>query len=205
MVCPEPVQGPDILDEDLSRSDLRHASDGSLSRGVPLLLVMRLQRVTARAHMRRSGRLGSRTRSLTVVVVKRGRPLPAALVEIAHCDALGVPSAVRGYQISDEQGIVAFQTIYPGACEGRAVHIDFRIRTNPAADYGFEVRSQLFFPDSLNDEILTVPPYSTAARRRTRNNQDPLFRTQDGRSMTLQPIRRGRGCVATFEIDLELA
>ena len=71
-------------------------------------------------------------------------PLANALVDMWHCDALGVYSDVssqntlgqrflRGYQVSDANGQVQFLTIYPGWYAGRAVHIHFKVRTEPAA------------------------------------------------------------------------
>ena len=65
-----------------------------------------------------------------------------AQVDIWHCDALGLYSGVsdpnadtreqdflRGFQRTDANGAVQFQTIYPGWYSGRAVHIHFTIRT----------------------------------------------------------------------------
>jgi protocatechuate 3,4-dioxygenase beta subunit len=51
---------------------------------------------------------------------------------------------LRGYQVTDANGMATFTTIYPGWYSGRAVHIHFKIRTNPASNAGTEFTSQLF-------------------------------------------------------------
>src|SRR4030067_709722 len=63
-------------------------------------------------------------------------PLEGAWVDIWHCNALGVYSDVsdpgfdtsgqqflRGYQVTDANGVGALTTIYPGWDSGRTVHI----------------------------------------------------------------------------------
>jgi protocatechuate 3,4-dioxygenase beta subunit len=44
---------------------------------------------------------------------------------------------LRGYQISDTQGVVRFTTIYPGWYRGRAVHIHFKVRVPGAGEKGY--------------------------------------------------------------------
>ena len=69
-------------------------------------------------------------------------PLEGVVVDVWHCDALGDYSGVerntgnflRGFQRTDANGRAAFTTIYPGWYQGRAVHIHFKIRTDPDAE-----------------------------------------------------------------------
>jgi protocatechuate 3,4-dioxygenase beta subunit len=103
---PEQTEGPYFVDEALERSDIRvDPSSGTVSAGAPLALQFVLSAVT----------------STGACVV-----LPRARVDIWHCNALGVYSDVRdrrhdtrgqqflrGYQVSDNDGIVRFTTIYP--------------------------------------------------------------------------------------------
>jgi len=72
-------------------------------------------------------------------------PFEGALVDVWHCDALGVYSDVqgspgtrflRGYQVTDADGLASFTTIYPGWYRGRAVHVHFKIRGDPGATSG---------------------------------------------------------------------
>src|SRR5437867_5298885 len=106
IVRPEQTEGPYFVDERLNRSDIRSdPSDGSVKEGVPLQLALRVHEIRG----------------------KKCLPLAGAMVDIWHCDARGVYSDVRerffdtrrkkflrGYQTTDADGAVRFQTIYPG-------------------------------------------------------------------------------------------
>ena len=105
----------------LNRSDITSdPSDGSVAEGVPL--------------------------RLTIGVYQAGadvcEPVSGAIVDVWQCDAFGVYSDVsglgieslgrkflRGFQVTDDSGVVEFQTIYPGWYMGRTVHIHFKVRT----------------------------------------------------------------------------
>lgn len=149
LVSPEATEGPFFVDEKLNRSDIRvDPANGSISPGVPLRLVLQVNQI-------------SKT-SCT--------PLPGATVDIWHCDALGNYSDVRenaggaavdtrgkkflrGYQITDSEGKVEFQTIYPGWYQGRNVHAHYMIRTSPNSEVGHEFTSQLFFDEAITDQV----------------------------------------------------
>ena len=104
IVTPQQTEGPYFVDEKLNRSDMRSdSSNGSVKAGAEL-------------HLR-----------FCVVQVKRNAcvPLKGAVVDIWHCDAAGVYSNVRdrsfdttgqkflrGYQVTDDQSIAEFVTIY---------------------------------------------------------------------------------------------
>src|SRR5207248_236626 len=119
-------------------------------------------------------------------------PLKGAYVDVWHCDALGVYSDVqggrgssgttgtkflRGYQVTDANGIAEFLTIYPGWYQGRTVHIHFKIRTDPDSRQGYDFTSQLYFDDAFSDQIFaSQAPYNTRGRRSVRNNNDGVFR-----------------------------
>lgn len=107
-----------------------------------------------------------------------------ARVDIWHCDAAGQYSGydsersagetfLRGTQLADAQGIVAFGTIYPGWYGGRATHIHCKAWSGD----GREVTSQLYFPDSLSDALYGEGPYAGRdSARRLRNGDDGIFR-----------------------------
>lgn len=112
------------------------------------------------------------------VVDESCEPIEDAIVEIWHTNHRGGYSGdiaamcnetasdielgfFRGYQRTDADGRVDFDTCYPGWYNGRAVHIHFRVMTGAydAADNAAnEVISQLFFEDSLNSEIFGAEP-----------------------------------------------
>ncbi|MCD9030264.1 hypothetical protein LDO32_00745 [Luteimonas sp. Y-2-2-4F] len=105
-------------------------------------------------------------------------PVEGALVEIWHTNHTGGYSGriaamcnndaddlgkrfFRGYQRSDADGRVAFDTCYPGWYRGRAVHIHLRVLTGgyeAADDAPAAVTTQLLFSDALNQEIFSSHP-----------------------------------------------
>ena len=181
VVTPALTEGPYFVDEMLNRSDIRtDPATGAARPGVPLELTLSLSQVAA------SGCAA----------------LAGALVDMWHCDALGVYSDVasqqsvgqrflRGYQVSDASGSVRFTTIYPGWYQGRAVHIHFKVRTNPSASRGLEFTSQLFFDEALTDQIHSQAPYSQKGRRDTLITADSIFRS--GGTTLLVPLAAAGG------------
>ena len=194
VVRPALTEGPYFVDEKLNRSDIRSdPADGRVRPGVPLQLALRVSRLT------------------------RGvcAPLPGATVDLWHCDAVGVYSDVqdpggatlgkkflRGYQITDADGLARFITIYPGAYRGRAVHIHFKIRSAAAGGRVHDFTSQLFFDDALSDLIYAQPPYAGRGEQRLRNARDGIFRNA-GAQLTLVVTPAAPGYAGAFELALE--
>jgi protocatechuate 3,4-dioxygenase beta subunit len=133
-------------------------------------------------------------------------------VDIWQCDAEGVYSDtselgfqtvgqkfLRGYQVTDENGLVNFTTIYPGWYEGRAVHIHFKMRTND----GYDFTSQLFFDDALTDDVFAQAPYNSRGERHLRNGDDGIFNNSGGQTL-LAVNKVDTSYVATFDVALDL-
>ncbi len=145
----------------------------------------------------REGRPGTRLRlRLQVVGAEDCAPARRARVDIWHCDSAGVYSGydsessageawLRGTQLADSEGVVAFETLYPGWYEGRAPHVHCKVST---AD-GREVTSQIYFPDPLSDQVYAQSVYRGRGGRRLRNDEDGIFR-QAGGSVPLAQIAR---------------
>jgi protocatechuate 3,4-dioxygenase beta subunit len=122
------------------------------------------------------------------VVDAQGRPLKGLRVDLWHCDAQGRYSGydgqgedgrlslkdktfLRGHQLSDAQGLVAFRTVYPGWYAGRTTHIHFKVIHRGQA----VLTSQFFLPDALSEFLYTqVPQYRRAALRDTLNSNDGI-------------------------------
>jgi len=193
---PQQTAGPFFVDEALDRSDIRSdPASGELTPGAPLRLTFRVSRLTG----------------------NDCAPLPAARVDVWQCDAAGRYSDVRewggsataqkflrGFQVTDASGSATFTTIYPGAYEGRAVHVHFKIRTPASGAAAREFTSQLYFDDELSDRVYALPPYaSVAPRRRMRNDRDGLFRV-NGRQLVLDVREDAGGYASSFDIGLQI-
>lgn len=199
VVKPELTEGPYFVDEGLNRSDIRvEPSDGSVRDGAPLELVFNVSQIAG-------GVCGS---------------LAGAKLDVWHCDAQGVYSDVsdrnfpsssvgqkflRGYQLTDDSGEARFTTIYPGWYSGRAVHIHFKIRTASTTGDPYEFTSQLFFDDSLTDQVHAQGPYASKGQRDTRNARDGIYRS-GGDQLLLNPVgAESGGYTATFALALDLS
>jgi protocatechuate 3,4-dioxygenase beta subunit len=196
VITPQQSEGPYFVDERLNRSDIRSdPSDGSVREGIPLRLAMQVTQVDGSACT----------------------PLAGTYVDLWQCDALGAYSDVndrssgsakgtkflRGYQVTDENGLVEFTTIFPGWYRGRAVHIHFKVRTALDASSGREMISQLYFDDALVDQVHALPPYASRGQRDTPNSRDGLFR--NGGDMLLVPVvQDGDGYAGTFSLGVQL-
>jgi protocatechuate 3,4-dioxygenase beta subunit len=194
VVTPALTEGPYFVDERLNRSDLRaDPATGVIRPGVPLNLVVKLSQISS------AGACAA---------------LTGALVDVWHCDALGVYSDVgaqgtigqkflRGYQLSDANGDTRFTTIYPGWYPGRAVHIHFKVRMNPGSASGLEFTSQMFFDESLTDVVHAQAPYNSKGRRNTLNSNDGIY--QGGGSQVLFPLTTaGSGYEGTFNVGVRV-
>ncbi len=126
--------------------------------------------------------------SLKVTNANNGcAPISNARVDVWHCDRDGVysgfsnqPGGVdargetfcRGILLTDDQGLVRFETIYPGWYPGRVTHIHFQVYLNN----GLVATSQLAFPDATNTLIYATDAYPNGVNAGTPSNTaDSLF------------------------------
>lgn len=90
---------------------------------------------------------------------------------------------LRGMWPTDESGMTEFKTIFPGFYVERAIHIharvysDWTLRSNGTISSGNIVSAgQLYFDESVEAEIMALPPYSTHTEiERTTNDVDSIF------------------------------
>ena len=165
-VTPEQTEGPFYFDPRLVRQDIKEGRPG-----IPLRI--RLQ----------------------VVDAAQCTPGGRARVDIWHCDAAGAYSGydqertagetwLRGTQIADADGVVAFDTLYPGWYQGRATHIHCKAWLPD----GREVTSQLYFPEELNERVFQESAYGGRRGRRVRNEEDGIFR-EAGENVPIAQVR----------------
>jgi len=198
VVRPALTEGPYFVDEKLNRSDIRSdPSTNAVRPGTTLALAFLVSKVNG----------GACT------------ALANAIVDVWHCDALGVYSDasdpnfgstkgtkfLRGYQTTDAGGSAKFTTIWPGWYQGRAVHIHFKIRTTAANGQVADFTSQLFFPDAMNDAVFANAPYAQkGVAGILRNAGDGIFQ-QSGGKLTLSPAKTEDGYAVIFDIGLTAA
>jgi len=206
VVKPELTEGPYFVGNDLNRMDIRiDPTDGTVKDGLPLKLVYRVTDVTG----------GACT------------PLEGAQVDIWHCDAEGVYSGVnnpgadasgalwlRGYQVTNADGLAEFITIVPGWYPGRAVHIHFKIRTTGTDGQDYEFTSQLFFDPEQIETFYAEPPYVANGLPDRPNEQDGIFQQSEGLlTLALDPLGTEdlealdleSGYQAMFDVGLDLS
>ena len=195
VVRPEMTVGPYFVDEKLNRSDIRSdPSNNTVKSGAELQLTLRVYTVS--------------NNSCT--------PLVGAFVDIWHCDAAGLYSDVsqegtsgqkflRGYQITDANGVATFITLYPGWYTGRAVHIHFKIRdaltTNPT---NYHFISQFFFNEDMTTLVHAQSPYASKGTRNTLNSTDNIYTNNGGSQMLLPVVQNGSVYTATFDIGFAI-
>ncbi|GHF57006.1 protocatechuate 3,4-dioxygenase beta subunit [Deinococcus metalli] len=193
VVRPALTEGPYFVESEPRRADLRKdTTTGTVSAGVPLTLNFLVSKVS----------VGSCT------------PRSRVLIDVWHCDALGVYSGVsgntgnflRGSLVTDAQGRASFTTIYPGWYQGRAVHIHFKLRPLDASGKATgEFTSQLFFPEGVNSAVFARAPYrQKGTRADTPNAQDGIYR--NGGSQLLLDVKGdpAAGYAATFDVGLNI-
>jgi protocatechuate 3,4-dioxygenase beta subunit len=173
----EQTEGPYYFDADAVRSDIREDREG-----------VRL-------------RLGVRVREADSC-----KPLRNAVVDVWHCDGLGVYSGfdsaegerfLRGTQVTDSEGIVEFVTVYPGWYQGRTTHIHAKVHV----DNQTALTTQFFFDDDVTERVYSRRPYSEMTGRNVFNDDDGIF----DESLLLALSREGDGYLGLISLDVRAA
>lgn len=104
---------------------------------------------------------------------------------------------LRGLTLTNSSGVGVFHTIYPGWYAGRATHIHIKVHNNVTVMnngtqnvYTGGVVShtgQLFFNDTLSDQVGLIYPYSAHNLTRIRLDEDSIY-TDTGGNYTLTSI-----------------
>lgn len=176
VLTPELTEGPYYLDDLLVRNDITEGKAG-----IPMDL------------------------QITVVDATTCAPIENAAVDVWHCDVNGYysgfteanpdPTSDEGYQddgsdpntflrgvlLSDANGVVEFQTIYPGWYVSRDIHIHMKVHVGGATDDGTydggttAHTGQLAFSDEFSDQVALVEPYASRNSTFTRLEEDGVF------------------------------
>ncbi|KAJ6021203.1 hypothetical protein N7540_006707 [Penicillium herquei] len=180
---PDVTQGPYYVTGELIREDIVESQAG-----VPLYM------------------------DIQIIDTNTCEPLPNIYTDIWHCNATGVYSGVqasgngdqsdatnldatflRGIQPSDDEGIVQFDSIFPGHYTGRATHIhgtlflivlthavnETTVLANDTITGLYTAHSshvgQLFFDQDLISTVEATSPYSTNTQDLTTNADDSIL------------------------------
>jgi protocatechuate 3,4-dioxygenase beta subunit len=192
-LTPQETEGPYYFDVDSIRSDIREDREGTLLR------------------------LAIRVRDASSC-----KPIENAVVDIWHCDAVGIYSGfesastgsggggppgggssgptddetyLRGAQVTNADGIVQFKTIYPGWYAGRTVHIHAKVHL----DKQTVLTTQLFFDDKVSEDVFAHKPYSGDTGRTTFNDTDNIF--NEDLLLTLDKEKDGYLGAMTFDVE----
>lgn len=203
VASPAMTEGPFFVDEKLNRKDITEGTTRkAVIEALPLTLAIKVYKLT-------DGKFA---------------PFPAAMVDIWHCDSIGVYSDenhpmnhentagqkwLRGYQMTDKNGLASFKTIYPGWYPGRTTHIHFKVR-HTSGGTTKEFTSQLFFNDTEADKVFAKAPYKARGTRDARNTSDGIFmerqvsgtKAGDHLMLDTKAMKDGKGYEASFVVAL---
>jgi protocatechuate 3,4-dioxygenase beta subunit len=175
LVAPSVTQGPYWVDEGLKRSDVRGGQTG-----IPLVLKLYVFRADDSCSLQEG-----------------------AIVDIWHCNAGGLYSDeavegttgetwLRGYQVTDANGLATFTTIYPGWYSGRTIHIHVRVRVFSGSSTTFNYTTQIFFSESDNSTVIATSPYnSRGTSKDTSNASDMIYQQEAQAGNVLLPTLAG--------------
>ncbi|XP_015789729.1 uncharacterized protein LOC107366622 [Tetranychus urticae] len=94
---------------------------------------------------------------------------------------------LRGYQVTDQNGLVNFNTILPGWYAGRATHIHIEVYPrNTTERSAISYVGQIFFREDLPELLKLVEPYSENSNRITLNEDDGTYVYGHGNETTIQ-------------------
>uniref|UniRef100_T1K9R9 Intradiol ring-cleavage dioxygenases domain-containing protein n=2 Tax=Tetranychus urticae TaxID=32264 RepID=T1K9R9_TETUR len=197
VITPFTTEGPYFLPDDYERSDI---TDGYT--GVNLNL------------------------TLLLTNAKDCSPLSNYYVHIWNANALGHYSGVqefnffdhptfrpkpinnlrflRGYQITNEEGLVNFNTIIPGWYFGRCLHIHVEIYDKNTTDgHAISYIGQLYFNREMPAALRLIDPYSQNNNELTLNEQDVIYPLSRGSDTTLELIPEGNGFRASYVLSID--
>ena len=173
----EQTEGPYYFDADAIRRDIREDREGT--------------RLRLAARLRDAGSC---------------EPLENAVVDVWHCDALGVYSGfeegqgerwLRGTQVTNADGIVEFLTVYPGWYPGRTPHSHAKVHV----DNRSVLTTQFYFDEEVTERVYARSPYSSRSGRDTFNDGDGIF---DER-LVLELSRDGNAQLGLISLDVRSA
>jgi protocatechuate 3,4-dioxygenase beta subunit len=93
---------------------------------------------------------------------------------------------LRGVQLSDDDGVASFTSIYPGWYPGRTNHVHIKVHVGGTATSdtytGGHVShtGNLFFPEEISVAVASLDPYTSNTAQRTVLTADQVYSSQNG-------------------------
>ncbi|KNZ80624.1 hypothetical protein J132_04866, partial [Termitomyces sp. J132] len=116
------------------------------------------------------------TLDIGILDVSTCEALPNVMVEIWSANAEGeYGTFLRGASPAGSNGIVEFQTIFPGFTSQGANHINLMVHTTSLISSGVSHVGQIFFTDKWTTIIGMQPPYNTNTNVRVLDLDDPVY------------------------------
>lgn len=147
------------------------------------------------------------------------KPIPNAVIDVWHCDAVGLYSGhsmavdeaikdpnhtppvneqrhCRGALRTDADGIAEFRSIYPGYYVERAIHIHFKVHIGERAF----LTNQALLPEAHNAAVLATAPYNRPRKGpRIANAQEG-----DWGLPTMKIVERAQARLAVLDLALSV-
>ncbi|KAF5363145.1 hypothetical protein D9758_008369 [Tetrapyrgos nigripes] len=105
------------------------------------------------------------------------QPIEGALVEVWHPNQVGNygNTFLRGAFQSGSNGIVEFNTIFPGYASDGANHINLSVHVGGTMSSGVSHNGQVFFTDPWTSVVGQSAGYNANTHKRVMNNNDPNY------------------------------
>ena len=199
ILTPSSTRGPFYIDPEFNRQDISEGLPGT-----PLTL------------------------NVQVLGVTNCAPVPNAIVNVWHCNHLGVYSGFgavngnpgdgtgqtyyRGYQSTDNNGNCTFATKFPGWYPGRATHIHFDVHIgyveggiNTTPNATSSVISSMYFPDSIKTRVYTDDAtYAANGDNPTGTTNDSIYDGGSSLLTTIDDSNYPASLTANFVIGLDM-
>jgi protocatechuate 3,4-dioxygenase beta subunit len=105
---------------------------------------------------------------------------------------------LRGLQLTDAQGNVTFETVYPGWYQGRATHIHVEVTIG-----GRSAKvTQIAFPEEVSAEVYRTSVYAAKGQNTTTNARDSVFADGVAQEMITLSGSAASGLTATFTVGV---
>lgn len=134
-----------------------------------------------------------------------GRPGPPPRMGPPGGRQIDATRFLRGVQLTGQDGVAEFATIYPGWYLGRAIHIHLKVHLGGHVAH----TGQLFFPEEVTADVARLAPYAARFQvHRTLQSEDGIFSRQHGAAsmVGLDRLRNGSnadGFLATVTLAVD--